>query len=319
MKATQESVPSRSEGPSAALPLAATLVAENLRQGFTTKEINAHLGWKEVNFKTAAGIGASLRREGIRSRCQSLNRYAYVLDNPTNLIDPLGLCADGTMDCHPIQVEPSNDHCSLDGIITSCGVVASAIGAGAAVNVGNLPSYTHNDTYGWVPLKAYADGSVGYVTSNLIGFSPLDIANAFSAVTSARPGLGSPLDPSGLTGGAADAYRLLLRLGVDPSAITIYQASGGTFWAVLTASAYAGLQQSNIASHLFDEFLHYPYTNGARDLRPENSLHLVWYDPRLTNYVGAAGVYMQFHVDLDNPWTGSFVKHMVCTVFKVGC
>src|SRR5579859_7844807 len=28
---------------------------------------------------------------------QSLNRYAYVLNNPTNLVDPLGLCDDGAI------------------------------------------------------------------------------------------------------------------------------------------------------------------------------------------------------------------------------
>ena len=85
-----------------ALPLAAAVpVGENSHQGFSSKKINTHPGWSEVNLKTATGIGVSLRREGIRSRCQSLNRYAYVMNNPTALIDPLGLdsCKPGTPNC----------------------------------------------------------------------------------------------------------------------------------------------------------------------------------------------------------------------------
>jgi len=70
---------------------AGSLLSENSRQGFSSKKINMHQGWTAVNFKTATGIEARLRPKGIRSRCQSLNRYAYVLNNPTNLIDPSGM------------------------------------------------------------------------------------------------------------------------------------------------------------------------------------------------------------------------------------
>lgn len=80
------------ENPRPVLPLAATKeLAGNSHQGFTAKKINSHPGWCAVNFRTVRGIGVSLRREGIRSRCQSLNRYAYALNNPTSLTDPLGL------------------------------------------------------------------------------------------------------------------------------------------------------------------------------------------------------------------------------------
>jgi hypothetical protein len=53
-------------------------LAENSRLGFATKKPGSHRAWSEVNFKTASGMEARLRPEGIRSRCQSLNRYAYV-------------------------------------------------------------------------------------------------------------------------------------------------------------------------------------------------------------------------------------------------
>jgi hypothetical protein len=81
-----------SENPHAILPLAAMEgLAENSRPGFTTKEISSYPGSSEVDFKTLSRIQTSLRSEGIGSRCQSLNRYAYALNNPTTNIDPLGL------------------------------------------------------------------------------------------------------------------------------------------------------------------------------------------------------------------------------------
>src|SRR5271157_4061439 len=93
MAAAKERI-SWSEGPGVALPLAAAVpVAKNSRPGFELKKINSRPGWSEVNFKTVSGIGVSLRQNGIGSRCQSLNRYAYVLNNPTTLTDPTGLCS----------------------------------------------------------------------------------------------------------------------------------------------------------------------------------------------------------------------------------
>ena len=89
--AAQAEISSPSESPSV-LPLAAVpCLAENSRLGFEPTEINSQQGWSEINFKTAPGMRVSLRRNGIRSRCQSLNRYAYVMNNPTSFIDPLGL------------------------------------------------------------------------------------------------------------------------------------------------------------------------------------------------------------------------------------
>ena len=146
------------------------------------------------------------------------------------------------------------------------------------------------------------------------GFSPRDISNALRAVKTA--GAGWIVSARDLAGNAADAYRLLQLLGVDRSAITIF-LSGGGLSIVLTPEAFAALMHSQIASHIGDTTLHYPYTNGARDLRPRNSLHLLWFDPRLTNFVGGAGVYMELHADPDNPWTGSFSGHMGCVVFGV--
>jgi RHS repeat-associated protein len=61
---------------------------------------------------------------------QSLNRYAYVLNNPTTFIDPLGLEGKSNI---KLQAEPTAPGCTLNGIYTSCSVVYSLLGAGAAV------------------------------------------------------------------------------------------------------------------------------------------------------------------------------------------
>jgi RHS repeat-associated protein len=61
---------------------------------------------------------------------QSLNRYAYVLNNPMTLIDPLGLQDKSNI---KLQAEPTTADCTLNGIYTSCSVVASVVNAGAAV------------------------------------------------------------------------------------------------------------------------------------------------------------------------------------------
>ena len=132
MAAAKERI-SWSEGPGVALPLAAAVpVAKNSRPGFELKKINSRPGWSEVNFKTVSGIGVSLRQNGIGSRCQSLNRYAYVLNNPTSLVDPSGLCTQGQPNCPPSGIKPSctnmdcvfttykNTICYIGGLMGPC-------------------------------------------------------------------------------------------------------------------------------------------------------------------------------------------------------
>ena len=153
---------------------------------------------------------------------------------------------------------------------------------------------------------------------SLAGSSTLDVANALSIVTTAASKLGKPVDPASLTGGGASAWNLLKALGVSIGDITIYQNDGGDFEAVLSAQGFASLM-SGLQSNLGDAFLHYPYTDGARDFNPTDSLHAVWFDPNVTNYVGGSGIYMQFHTDADNPSSGSMWGHMMCVLFNAGC
>jgi hypothetical protein len=154
---------------------------------------------------------------------------------------------------------------------------------------------------------------------SLPGASALDVANARAIVRTAAAKDARPVDPSSLRGRGAQAYLLLLQMGVAASEITIYQNDGGDFSAVLSAKGFEELANSKVQSHPGDVFLHYPYTDGERDYRKKNSLHAVWFDPSVTNYVGGSGVYMQFHTDEDNPWSGSMAKHLLCALFKSGC
>jgi hypothetical protein len=173
----------------------------------------------------------------------------------------------------------------------------------------------------WDLWKDSADDSSGYVPMSLPGASAQDVSNARNMVQSAAPKLGQPVDPASLKGQGADAYRLLTEtLHVNPGDITIYQDDGGRFSAVLSDAGFKTLTDSGeIQFHLGDAFEHYPYTNGARDRQEHDSLHGVWLDRNITDYVGGTGVYMEFHTDTDNPWEGHMWDHLVCAVFKSGC
>jgi RHS repeat-associated protein len=97
---------------------------------------------------------------------QSLNRYAYVLNNPTTLTGPLGLQDKSNI---KLQAGPPSSGCTLDGIYTACYVVASLLGAGAALPVG-VPSnaelvaqWGNTFVYGWQegPPSGYVPCSNG--------------------------------------------------------------------------------------------------------------------------------------------------------------
>jgi RHS repeat-associated protein len=97
---------------------------------------------------------------------QSLNRYAYVLNNPATFIDPLGLQDKSNI---KLQAAPSSSGCTLNGIYTACYVVASLLGAGAALPVGVPPNaeligqWGNTFQYGWQqsPPSGYVPCSNG--------------------------------------------------------------------------------------------------------------------------------------------------------------
>jgi RHS repeat-associated protein len=254
------------------------------------------------------------------SNPQSWNRYAYVLNNPTTLIDPLGL---DNIKLQAPGIDSGGMNCTLNGIAIWCAVAGSAVGSGGAANVTGLPSWINKAGYGWVPLRAYADDSIGYVTNQFVGWSPLDIVRALALQGAGTKG--KPIDPATLTGTAKDLYERLRQLGIKPADITIYGSDEGHLSVVLTPAALAILQ-SNVTSHWADNaiansWFHPGFTNSGRDSETTKSLHVVWVDSAFADYAGLSGVYVQLHFDQDNPFGGfaHSVAHTGCALLHVGC
>jgi len=69
---------------------------------------------------------------------QSLNRYAYVLNNPLNAVDPTGLYPDPGSDPPPI-IDPTTGEtisCSIDGVMAPCDFVTSIASIGGGTSWG---------------------------------------------------------------------------------------------------------------------------------------------------------------------------------------
>jgi len=70
---------------------------------------------------------------------QSLNRYSYVLNNPTNFSDPLGLGVDPFDPWGMSEGIDGGGPCYLDWIATPCGPLYGLLTSGAAVRCPNCP------------------------------------------------------------------------------------------------------------------------------------------------------------------------------------
>ena len=238
-----------------------------------------------------------------------------MLNNPTTFTDPLGLQDKLNI---KLQAEPTAPGCTLNGIFTSCSVVASVLGAGAAGNTTGIDTSPVSGPNGWSFYGCYADGSCGFVPASLAGLSPLDISDFLSRTR----GVGVAIKPDSLTGQALAIHNWLKGIGVGDSDITVYGDDAGHLSVVLSQTAIALVQQ-NLISHYLDLTgnFHPGYTEGARDANATDSIHAVWTDPRLSTYFGIPGVYAQFHDDSYNPFggIGPFWRHAGCALLGVGC
>jgi RHS repeat-associated protein len=309
------------------LPFGDTLTCSNTDPSpmhFTGDERDSETGLDHTHFRQyTSSLGRWITPDRLRGSLrnpQSLNRYAYVLNNPANLKDPTGL--------NPAVLPPGLVHlfggawwnfgCTINGMDTPCGMLSLEVQFGQAVPCPNNTCSGVSGNGQFLTFRAFADGSAGYLPlSAPAGYSVQDIANAVAAVAVASAG--NRIDPNQLTGPAHDVYDSLKALGVSPENIAIYQEGSRSFSAVLTDAGFDQLQQSkDVASNFGDAFLHYPYTDGGRsDEAP--SLHYVWFDQNLTDYVGGTGVYLQFHSDTSNPYNGGFWQHWGCDVFHLTC
>jgi RHS repeat-associated protein len=107
---------------------------------------------------------------------QFWNRYAYALNNPTGLTDPLGLSAiSDACTYHPTTyLSPcfnrgnywNEEDCNLDGGAVSCAVAYGLAGIDAAVECPNDDCSPVNDNGALKEFYAFADGSSGYYLAN---------------------------------------------------------------------------------------------------------------------------------------------------------
>ena len=179
---------------------------KNSRQGFARKNIALHQGRAWTNSGTALGIEPVLRLEGVRSRCtgkerdsesgldnfdfrynsssigrfmspdplggyisnpQSLNRYAYVLNNPLSLVDPFGLqCTSAKM------MDPQGN---LLGSASDC-----------APDLGSLPTGSASNLVALTPSPTDSEPSAEDLPASDGGISS---ANSGAGSASSNPGL----------------------------------------------------------------------------------------------------------------------------------
>lgn len=106
---------------------------------------------------------------------QSLNRYSYVLNDPVNLSDPLGL------ESGVLGANHSGRQCVIDGFDSPCWAANALLGMDAAVR-------SPADTMRWNPIlgefeffRGFADGSSGWQTNSFLGWSALDIRRALQS------------------------------------------------------------------------------------------------------------------------------------------
>ncbi len=126
--------------------------ASNDKLLFTTYERDAESGNDYAMMRSYVNALARFSSpdplSGSRANPQSLNRYPYVHNDPINSVDPIGLrghpyyfCTPGANSQFSTSCNPGGDlfggNCAVDGIATSCGIVQSLVGAGAAVQCPN--------------------------------------------------------------------------------------------------------------------------------------------------------------------------------------
>jgi RHS repeat-associated protein len=193
---------------------------------------------------------------------QSLNRYAYVLNNPVTLVDPLGLgqCPPGTawVSCNPEAAAQSNvgglmgtlysglamgDSCYIDGILTNCAMVFGLLGSGAGVQCPN------NDCSGmllagngiYLPVQYHATEDAGYFSCTLPGSHDTQNTAGIAAVA-CNAGMAKALgvevggdinkmkNGEFTFGGVVTGTYAYVDIGLSPSTVAIFDIEVGGFF-----------------------------------------------------------------------------------------
>ncbi len=232
MTAAQETRSLLTEGSGVALPLAAgSVLGENSRPGFTTKETDSHRGWSAVNFQTAPGIQASLRWKGSWPHSQTWNKYAYAGNNPTTNVDPDGedyyLLGGDACGTDNVQCDKQGYVLDQNGsrqVITDQQVLSGATGITSGLNgttwlttgQGTFEGQFFDNTPTSIDVNGTPGSAAAAVGTNLgIGLfnTGIDMANSFMTnLTVGQYSLNIPHVPGGLGNAAVSGQALAMLL-----------------------------------------------------------------------------------------------------------
>ncbi|HEV2112764.1 MAG TPA: hypothetical protein VGR50_01370 [Terriglobales bacterium] len=185
-------------------------LAKNSRPGVRRKNLAPHPGNEPCNSTTVLGMRASLALEGSRKRIQSLNRYAYVGNNPLASVDPLGLWSDCTTGCR------HQGGYNYDGLALMSDLLAASRQAAAdAASNASLIWVPHNGIGVTVTVADgdFAGQQIGSSLTDLPGYWVLNV-NAPSDPNGSEPTLiagGLPPDASGPFNAAKWAARNFMK------------------------------------------------------------------------------------------------------------
>ncbi|MBI1738455.1 MAG: DUF4329 domain-containing protein [Acidobacteria bacterium] len=157
--------------------------------------------------------------EGSIVNPQSLNRYAYVLNNPSNLTDPLGLDPCDNQDrfrsesayiayCEGISHGGGGiTGCTLDGVAVPCDMANRVLSQGAAVRCGNNDCGAQNDNGHWCFWGASPNGTGACIPTERPGttFADNEAALAAGALWAQAESIDTGYEHCGLTYGTTTA------------------------------------------------------------------------------------------------------------------
>lgn len=232
---------------------------------------------------------------------QSLNRYAYTINNPTNFADPTGLCSPAGPNCLPPPPPPSNN-CTIDGAPATCDQAEELLSSGAGAECPGICGPLTGSN-GYLYLRSLSTEGWGYI-------NPLNGDVFYGGSEYGLPDLGEGNDtvPAGsaVVGSAGGSGTLTCPQKRILNAIPGAQLSNPPYDVNQGGHEQMGISTTaaDLTAAGFAPFSLFG-ANGYRDSAVFWSIHVNGqYGAQLT----ANGPFtsIQAHIDLFNPSTGLF-------------